>query len=69
MTHTEVVQRMEDQAAASLTILAKISKGELPKKGSCPCPVCKTGTVHWRWSGPRAFGMRCETLNCLQVIG
>lgn len=64
-----IVKRMEDQAATVMTILAKITAGDLPKAGKCPCPACKTGTLHWRWSGPRAFSMRCETLNCVQAIG
>lgn len=63
------MKRMEDQAATLLVVLAKISSGEIPKAGKMACPACKTGTLHWRWSGPRAFSMRCETLNCLQAIG
>lgn len=58
-----------ETASVVMGLLADISRGTRPKVGAMECPICKTGKLAWRMSGPRAFVCACSTKGCVQAIG
>lgn len=63
----------EKQIGQYVTVLMQVM-GACPVKGgtagTMPCPVCTTGTIHYRRVANKRRHLRacCDTPNCFQVL-
>lgn len=57
------VDKLED----AITAMQMVPKDGV--KGIFPCPICKTGEIHWWRAGTKKhLRMHCTTANCLVLI-